>query len=70
MLTYNLMISLSMKMTKYQDLKNEIKRSWKMKSVEIVPTVITGETGIIKKNHTEILKTILGNITTNELQLL
>ena len=25
------------KMTKYQDLKNEIKRSWKLKSVEILP---------------------------------
>ena len=55
-------------MTKYQDLKNEIKRSWKLKSVEIAPVVI-GATAIIKMNLTEILKTIPGNITTNELQL-
>ena len=41
------------KITKYQDLKNEIKRSWKMKSVEISPTVIIGVTGIIKKNLTQ-----------------
>ena len=50
------------KMTKYQDLKDEIKRSWKLNSVKITP-------GIIKKNLTKILKTISGNITTNELQL-
>ena len=54
------------KMTKYQDIKNEIKRSWKLKSIKSA-AVIIGATGIIK-NLTEILKTILGNITTNELQ--
>ena len=47
------------KMTKYQDLKNEIKRSW-LKSVKIAPPVIIGATGIIKKNLTEILKPSLG----------
>ena len=57
------------KMTKYQDLKNEIKRSWKLKSIEIAPPMIIGATGIMKKNLTETLKTIPGNITTNELQL-
>ena len=56
------------KMTKYQNLKNEIKRSWKMRSVEISPVII-GATGIIKKKLTKILKIISGNITTNELQL-
>ena len=56
-------------MTKYQDLKNEIKRSWKLKGIKIVPPVIIGATGVIKKNLTEILKTIPGNISTNELQL-
>ena len=49
--------------TKYQDLKNEIKRSWKLKNVKIVPVII-GATRIIKKNLIEILKTIPGNITT------
>ena len=28
------------KMTKYQDLKNEVKRSWKLKSAKIVPVII------------------------------
>ena len=56
------------KMTKYQDLKNEVKRMWKLKKAEIVP-VIAGATGIIKETLTEYLKIIPGNITTNELQL-
>ena len=55
------------KMTKYQDLKNEVKRSWKLKRSKIVP-VIVGATRMIK-NLTEVLKTIPGNITTNKLQL-
>ena len=28
------------KMTKYQDLKNEVKRFWRMKSTGIVPVII------------------------------
>jgi len=40
--------------TKHQDLKNEIKRAWKLKSVEIAPPVIIGARGIIKKNLSEI----------------
>ena len=55
-------------MTKYQDLRNEVKKSWKLESAKIVQVII-GATGIIKKNHMEILKTIPGNITTNKLQL-
>ena len=45
-------------MTKYQDNKHEVKRSWKLKYAKVVPVMI-------KKNLTEILKTIPGNITTN-----
>ena len=56
------------KMTKYQDRKSEVKRTWKLKSADIVP-VISGATGVIKKNLTEILKTLPGIITTNKLQL-
>ena len=56
-------------MTKYQDLKNEIKISWKLKNVGISPPVIIGTTGMIKKNLTEILKTNPGTITTNEQRL-
>ena len=54
-------------MTKYQDCKNEIKRSWKLKSTQML-LVIIGATGIMR-NLTEIFKTILGNIKTKELQL-
>ena len=41
------------KMTKYQDLKNEVKKSRKLKSAEIVPVII-GAMGMIKKNLTKI----------------
>ena len=41
------------KMTKHQDLKNEVRRSWKIKNAKVVP-VIAGPTGMMKKNHTEI----------------
>ena len=48
------------KMTKYQDLKNEMKRSWKLKSTKIVPVII-GAMGMMKNNLRGILKTIPGN---------
>ena len=53
------------KMTKYQDLKNEVKRTWKLNRSEIVPVII-GATGMMKKNLTYTLKTITGNIIPNE----
>ena len=43
-------------------------RTWKLKKAEIVP-VIFGAAGMIKKTFIKYLKTILGNITTNELQV-
>ena len=55
-------------MTNYQDLKHEVKISWKRKNAKVVP-VIVGATEMKTKNLTEKLKTIPGNITTNELQL-
>ena len=55
-------------MTKYQDLKNEVNRSWKLKNAKVVP-VIVGAMGMMTKNLTEILKTIPENIITNKLQL-
>ena len=39
-----------------------------MKKAEIVP-VIVGASGMIKKTLTECSKIIMGNITTNELQV-
>ena len=55
-------------MTKHQDLKNEVKRTWKLKKAEIIP-VIVGATGMMKKTLTEDLKIIFGNITPNEQQV-
>ena len=55
-------------MTKYQDLKNKVKRSRKLKNTKVVP-VIVGASGMMMKNVTEILKTIPGNITPNKLHL-
>ena len=49
------------KITKHQDLKNEVKRFWKLKNATVVP--------VMTNNLTDILKTIPGTITTNELQL-
>ena len=56
-------------MTKYQDLKHEVKRSWKLKNAKVVPVMMKNLMGMMKKNLTEILKIIPVNITTNELQL-
>ena len=56
------------KITKYQDLKNEVKRTWKSKKAEIVPVIVV-TTGMIKKTLTENLKTIPRNITPNKLQV-
>ena len=55
-------------MTKFQDLKNEVKRSWKLKIAKVA-SVTVGALGMMTKNLTEVLKTIPGNIITNELQL-
>ena len=41
-------------MTKHQNLKNEVRRSWKQKNAKVVP-VIAGPTGMMTKNVTEIL---------------
>ena len=47
------------KMTKYQVLKNEVKRTSKMKKAEIIP-VIVGARGMIRKTLTEYLNITLG----------
>ena len=41
-------------MTKHQDLKNEVSRSWKLKNAKVVP-VVAGPTGLVIKNLTKIL---------------
>uniref|UniRef100_A0A8C4QGM7 C2H2-type domain-containing protein n=1 Tax=Eptatretus burgeri TaxID=7764 RepID=A0A8C4QGM7_EPTBU len=56
------------KMTKYQDFKEVVNMTWKLKKAEILP-VIVGASGMINKTLTEYLKIIPGNITTNGLQV-
>ena len=56
------------KMTKYQDLKNEVKISWNLNYAKIVPVII-GATRMMKKNLMYIPQTIAMNINTNKLQL-
>ena len=41
-------------MTKYQDLKNEVRRSWKLKNAKVVPVIVRAP-GMMTKNLTEIL---------------
>ena len=41
-------------MTKHQDLKNEVRRSWKLQNAKVVP-VRAGPTRMMTNNLTEIL---------------
>ena len=43
------------KMINFQNLKNEVKRMWKLKKAEIVPVIVEAA-GLIKKTLTEYLK--------------
>ena len=56
------------KMTKCLDLKNEVKRMWKLMKAENVPVIVRAA-GMKKKPLSEYLKIIPGNITRNELQV-
>lgn len=56
------------KIVKYQDLKNDMKETYHLKEVEIVP-VIFGATGVVKKNQAQYLELIPGNINRLELQV-
>ena len=38
------------KITKYQDLKNDLKQTWSLKEISIIPVVV-GATGLVKKNN-------------------
>ena len=45
------------KINKYQDLKNDLKSTWALKEIEIIPVVV-GATGLIKKNLKHYLQAI------------
>ena len=53
-------------MPKYHYLKNEAKRSWKLKNIKIVPVII-GAMDMVKKNLPENLNTISGKSIKNKL---
>ena len=55
------------KVTKYQDLKNDLKDTWELKQIDIVPVII-GATGVMKKNLEDYLKVIPGNPSKHEVQ--
>jgi len=55
------------KVTKYQDLKNDLRDTWDLNTIEIIP-VIVGATGVIKNNLKRYLQQIPGNPSTREVQ--
>ena len=56
------------KVVKYQDLKNAVKDTYSLESVEVIPVII-GATGIMKKNLQTYLQRIPGKTTSLELQI-
>ena len=56
------------KVNKYQDLKNDLRNTWELKDIIIIPVVI-GATGLMKENLTDYLKTIPGSPSASEVQL-
>ena len=56
------------KISKYKDLKNDLRTTWELDDIEILPVVV-GATGLIKDNFAEILKKIPGSPNVEETQL-
>ena len=56
------------KISKYQDLKNDLRDTWELIDIEILPVVV-GATGLLKDNFREILKRIPGSPGVEETQL-
>ena len=56
------------KIAKYQELKNDLRRTWRLKEIDIIP-VIVGATGLLKKNLKSYLEAIPGSPNTYEVQL-
>ena len=57
------------KYNKYQDLKNDLRTTWELAEIEIIPVVV-GATGLVKKNLVEDLIRIPGSPTVEETQLM
>ena len=56
------------KKNKYQDLKHDLRDTWDLEEIEIIP-VIVGATGLVKKNLQEHLRNIPGQPQLPEIQL-
>ena len=56
------------KLTKYEDLKNDLRRTWSLNEIDIIPVVV-GATGLIKTNLKNYLESIPGCPSVNEVQL-
>ena len=56
------------KITKYQELKNDLRTTWSLKDICIIPIVI-GATGLVKKNLKEYMESIPGQPKVEEAQI-
>ena len=56
------------KVTKYQDLKNDLRQTRELDDIEIVPIII-GATGLLKDNFKDLLKKVPGSPNLEETQL-
>ena len=56
------------KRNKYQDLKNDLRNTWGLKNIELIPVII-GATGLVKNNLQQHLQDIKGSPALEEIQL-
>ena len=56
------------KMNKYQDLKNDLRQTWELNEIDIIP-VIVGATGVVKNNLKSNLALIPGKPSIEEVQM-
>ena len=65
---YGLNTSERKKLAKYQDLKNDLRSTWELNDIEIIPVII-GATGLVKDNFVKNLNNIPGSPCAGETQL-
>ena len=65
---YGLNVSERKKISKYQDLKNDLRNTWELDDIEIIPIII-GATGLVKDNFVQYMKSIPGSPCAEEAQL-
>ena len=56
------------KLTKYEDLKNDLRVTWSLNEIDVIPVVV-GATGLMKTNLKSYLESIPGYPSINEVQL-